>query len=87
MHFCENEAVTKLDTLRRPKARANVLRGSVAATAAALLLCSGCITRPSVLKELAQDQASWSIHVQTIWGSADYVRLGASTNQQHNPFQ
>jgi hypothetical protein len=86
MNFCENEAVTRLDTPRHPKARADVLKGSVAATAAALLLCSGCLTRPAVLKALSQDQASWSIHVQTLWGSADYVRLGASTNQQHNPF-
>jgi hypothetical protein len=87
MHFCENLHVTRLDTPRHPKARANVLRGSVAATAAALLLCSGCVTRPAVLKALSQDPASWSIHVQTLWGSMDYVRLGTSTNQQHNPFQ
>lgn len=49
-------------------------------------LLSSCSTTPKILNAIAKDKASWKIHVQTLWGSADYVRIGDTTNSQNNPF-
>jgi uncharacterized protein (DUF486 family) len=40
----------------------------------ALLASSGCMMSAKKIKAIASDQASWTVHVTTPWGSAIYVR-------------
>jgi hypothetical protein len=44
---------------------------------------AGCSSEAKLVAALAKDPASWTVHVSTPWGTADYTRTGWTvvTNQ------